>query len=162
MFNLKNFYIEHKTISISDCVYPGAPVSIDQDEFELLMKSIEEIGVLHPISVCHARPYLNGKWEILSGFRRMLASSELGIKTIDALVVTKYLSFEEKKMIELFKSSTKVNMSVEDIQIAIKDICLEFKTGDLSKDIKLCAEKTGLPQNIVKKVMNETERYKNE
>ena len=63
---------------------------VDNEEMASLVDSIYNQGILTPITV---RPLSNGKYEIVSGHRRLFACQKLGIKAIPAIV--KELSRED-------------------------------------------------------------------
>lgn len=72
-------------IKTKDCVpFDANPFAVrDNGEMELLKESIRQNGVLHPITV---RPTGDGRYEIISGHRRVHAARALGLETIPALV----------------------------------------------------------------------------
>ena len=94
----------------------------------------------------------------MSGFRRVVASNNLGIEDIPALVVTKYLNKNEKKMVCLLESVQNVAMTTIEIKNSVENIYREIKTGNIGTDTKLCVKRTGLPQKIVKKAISEIEK----
>lgn len=116
MINRNDFRFEFKTISIEDCVFSGVKRPVDQKEMESLMKSIDTNGMLQPIMVCHARPELNAKWEIIDGLLRVYASEQLGIKTIQASVILKYLTNAEKDAFGLAQSTKNVALTKAEIE----------------------------------------------
>jgi ParB family chromosome partitioning protein len=52
---------------------------------EELKRSIQEKGIIQPVTV---RRLMNGRFELVSGERRMRASQELGLQTIPAYIIT--------------------------------------------------------------------------
>lgn len=72
-------------IRIADCVpFEGNPFQIHEDNsMEMLTDSIRQSGVLVPVAV---RPAGDGRYEIISGHRRIYACGKLGIETVPALV----------------------------------------------------------------------------
>lgn len=73
-----------KKIYVSDCVpFEDNPFKIQNNsEMEMLIDSVKENGILIPIVV---RPK-DGKYEILSGHRRIYACKVAGIETVPAIV----------------------------------------------------------------------------
>lgn len=73
-----------KEICVSDCVpFEDNPFKIQNNsEMEMLIDSVKENGILIPIAV---RPK-DGKYEILSGHRRIYACKVAGIETVPAIV----------------------------------------------------------------------------
>lgn len=73
-----------KEIYVSDCVpFEDNPFKIQNNsEMEMLIDSVKENGILIPIVV---RPK-DGKYEILSGHRRIYACKVAGIETVPAIV----------------------------------------------------------------------------
>ena len=117
MVNTKDFHFEYKTIAIDDCVFTGRKkYAVNPNDLELLMKSIDENGMLQPIIVCHSRQDLHGKWEIIDGKRRVLALRELGIKTIEACVVLKYLTKSEKSIFDLAHSTKNIDLTEVEVE----------------------------------------------
>ena len=155
---LDEFHTELKTIPIKDCIHWGPKNGLLIAEIDVLMESIKKHGVLQPILVSPSGSDKKGKWDVLSGFRRVVASNNLGIEDIPALVVTKYLNKNEKKMVCLLESVQNVAMTTIEIKNVVENIYREIKTGNIGKDTKLCVERTGLPQKIVKKAISEIEK----
>lgn len=73
-----------KEICVSDCVpFEDNPFKIQNNsEMEMLIDSVKENGILMPIAV---RPK-DGKYEILSGHRRIYACKVAGIETVPAII----------------------------------------------------------------------------
>lgn len=73
-----------KEICVSDCVpFEDNPFKIQNNsEMEMLIDSVKENGILIPIAV---RPK-DGKYEILSGHRRIYACKVAGIETVPAII----------------------------------------------------------------------------
>lgn len=73
-----------KEIYVSDCApFEDNPFKIQNNsEMEMLIDSVKENGILIPIAV---RPK-DGKYEILSGHRRIYACKVAGIETVPAIV----------------------------------------------------------------------------
>tara|TARA_Y100000389_G_C17405784_1_gene487948 strand:- start:371 stop:865 length:495 start_codon:yes stop_codon:yes gene_type:complete len=155
---LDEFHTELKTIPIRDCINWGPKNGKLNAEMDVLMESIKKHGVLQPIIVSPSGSDKKGMWDVLSGFRRVIASNNLGIEDIPALVVNKYLNNDEKNMFWMMESERNVAMNTIEIKNVVEDIYREIKTGNIGTDTKLCVERTGLPQKIVKKAINEIEK----
>jgi len=63
----------------------AARSEVDEEYLKLLMKSLEEDGQLHPITV---RLLPDGKYEIIDGLHRVEAAKRLGWKDIEANIIT--------------------------------------------------------------------------
>ena len=75
--------IQQKDISLIDS-FEGHPFKVQKDDDMVqLMESIREYGVITPIIL---RPKEAGRFELISGHRRVFACKELGIETIPAEV----------------------------------------------------------------------------
>lgn len=72
-------------IKVSECIaFQDNPFKVRDDEgMEMLVQSIQANGVLVPVVV---RPTKEGKYEIISGHRRIHACRRAGIETVPALV----------------------------------------------------------------------------
>jgi len=70
----------------------------DQASLEDLITSISKVGLLHPIIV----NFIDGKYEIVSGTRRVMACDALKIPTIPAYVIT--ASIEDAQIIRLHEN----------------------------------------------------------
>ena len=72
-------------IKAADCIpFKDNPFQIHEDAaMEMLTDSIRQNGVLMPIAV---RPGKDGRYEIISGHRRIHACKKLGIETVPALI----------------------------------------------------------------------------
>src|SRR5271169_719741 len=56
----------------------------DQQALDELKKSIQQKGIIQPVTV---RPVANGLYELISGERRIRASMEVGLKTVPAYII---------------------------------------------------------------------------
>ena len=72
-------------ISVASCVpFSGNPFKVRDDfDMELLVQSVLDYGVMFPIMV---RPLDGGKYEIVSGHRRVHACEKAGIEKIPAFI----------------------------------------------------------------------------
>lgn len=77
--------LEHiRELSISDIDnFPNHPFKVNISEDDEIVQSIKEVGVTTPILV---RPKENGKYELISGHRRKMASELLGNSTIPCII----------------------------------------------------------------------------
>lgn len=73
--------MELKTIELDACVI--GPVQ-DMSDYQDLVDSVREIGVLNPIIV---RRVKEDKFEVIDGNKRVLAARVRGLRTIDAKIV---------------------------------------------------------------------------
>lgn len=76
--------MEIKQISLDRILEPSIVTRsyMNEDQFQALIESIREVGVLEPI---HVRP-IDDKFEIVTGHRRFLASRALGLLNIPCIV----------------------------------------------------------------------------
>ncbi|MCI8498553.1 MAG: ParB/RepB/Spo0J family partition protein [Bacilli bacterium] len=73
-----------KKISIKDIDnFPNHPFKVKVSEEDEIVQSIKDVGVTTPILV---RPKENGRYELISGHRRKMASELLGIDTIPCII----------------------------------------------------------------------------
>lgn len=70
----------------------------DPGSLEDLISSIRQVGILHPIIV----NFINDKYEIVSGTRRIIACEALKIPTIPAFIIT--ASIEDAQIIRLHEN----------------------------------------------------------
>jgi len=112
-------------------------------ELNELADSIRTIGQIHPIVVCEST-LLPGKLEILTGQRRFLACQELGQKDIWATILDRPVPEEEAKVISFAENLIKADLPKQDVI----DMCTHF--WKIYGDVKIIAEKTGLPPNKVR------------
>ena len=72
-------------IGVASCVpFSGNPFKVRDDfDMELLVQSVLDYGVMFPIMV---RPLEGGKYEIVSGHRRVHACEKAGIDKIPAFI----------------------------------------------------------------------------
>ena len=72
-------------IGVDSCVpFDGTPFKVRDDfDMEMLVQSVLDYGVMFPIMV---RPLENGKYEIVSGHRRVHACEKAGIDKIPAFI----------------------------------------------------------------------------
>ena len=129
---------KHDDIPLDDLVIGKgqvrtSDVAVGIDE---LAKSIDEVGLLHPIVVCPAEK--KGKYEILIGQRRFLAYRLLKKKTIRAAIFNKRLDEITAKIFSLTENLLRKQLNTKDLI----DACtaLHRKYGSA----KAIADETGL------------------
>ena len=103
-----------------------------------LAESIRAVGQLHPVVVCESADQ-PGKFEILTGQRRFLACKELGQDDIWATILDRPITEAEAWVISFTESLTRQPVAKADLI----DACTYLYS--LYGDIKVVAEKTGLP-----------------
>lgn len=118
-------------------------LKIDQTALNELADSIKVQGLLEPIIVCPAEIDPD-KFEVLAGQRRFLACTQLGHKTIKAIIRGRPEDVMERKAISITENLMRTDPQRADTI----DACTELyqKYGSV-KDV---AEKTGLPMRLVR------------
>lgn len=129
------------------------------DDMKKLCESIENLGVLVPITV---RKF-NNKYEIVSGHRRVFASKELGLKKIPALV--KQLD-DNQAIIEMVDS----NMNREELLFSERAFAYDMQLKAMKvlrergeqkyknkRSIEMLAEETGENRNTIRRLIRLTE-----
>ena len=110
-------------------------------EVEDLARSIAVQGLLQPIVVCQAREY--GKWEILTGQRRVLAHKMLKIDSISAAIIDERVEEPEAKAISITENLIRRKLSGKEL---IDGVTYLYKIYGSSKAV---AETTGIPYSKV-------------
>ena len=111
--------------------FEGHPFQVkDDDEMEQLVWSILTQGMLTPIV---ARPLENGKYEVISGHRRLHACQKAGIKTVPALI---YALDRDAAAIALVDS----NLHREKILPSEKAFAYKLKMDALRHQGKTCGQ----------------------
>ncbi len=93
----------------------------DDAELHSLAQSIEENGLLQPISVRRAGP---GEYELVAGERRLRAHQQLGKTTIEALVIT--ATDDELVVLALAENISRADLSDFEIGRALRRIEHQF------------------------------------
>ena len=108
-----------------------------------LADSIKRVGLLEPIVVCEGS--ISGKFQILTGQRRLLAHKELGLDTIWAAVLDERVDETLAKVISVTENLVRRDLNRRDLI----DSCtyLYRKYGNA----RAVADETGLPYNDVRK-----------
>lgn len=113
----------------------------DQVEIEQLSKTIVEHGITNPLQVISSETQL-GKFEVISGERRLRASIQAGLKKVPCIIIKETDNLEERALIE--------NIQREDLHPielgnSLASIMKNHKWGSIS----LFAEKIGKPQSTI-------------
>ena len=134
-----------KKVSLKDLVIGKGHIRKVHVEKEIteLADSIKTIGQLHPIVICPSADQ-PGKFEIIIGQRRFLAIYSLGRDDIFAVILNRSLTEEEAKILAISESQTRQLVSKADII----DACTALYR--VYGDIKVVAEKTGLPPSKIR------------
>ena len=136
---------EMRKIPLKDLVIGKGQVRkrhVSKDISELA-ESIKAVGQLNPIVVCpHAEQ--PGKFEIIIGQRRFLAIKSLGQDNIWAAIMDRPMTEAEVLVLSLTASSMRQKVTKADII----DVCTLLYR--LYGDIKIIAQKTGLPPNKIR------------
>lgn len=153
---------------LSDLKLNSEYLRLDTD-VSTLMKSIESVGLIHPVTI-------NQDNELLAGARRFQAVKELGWKEIPVQVVerdelvqelisidenlvrTSLSSLELEKYLNrgreiyeaLHPTANKVDLSAEDLSTEDKQKQKEQEEQDEDSFAAITAEKTGLSKSVIK------------
>lgn len=137
--------LETKRVLLKDLVIGKGQVRkhhVSKDINELA-DSIRVIGQLHPIVVCDSADQ-PGKLEILTGQRRFLACKELGQDDILAAILDRPIPEIEAMVISFSENLVKRDPDTADYV----DLCNHLY--QIYGDVKIIAEKTGLPPSKVR------------
>lgn len=119
-------------------------MSINQEDLQDLASSIRVQGLLEPIVVFETADH-PGHYEVIAGQRRFLAVKNiLGLPTIRALVTDAPVDDADAKALSLTENLLRTDPNRSDTIDACTD--LYYKYGD----VKVVAEKTGLPLKRVR------------
>ena len=137
--------VETKRVPLIDLVIGKGQVrkSHVSKEINELADNIRVVGQLHPIVIC-ASSEQPGKYEILTGQRRFLACKELGQNDIMATMLDRPIPEIEAKVISFSENFIKLDPNKADYI----DLCTHLY--NFYGDVKIIAEKTGLPANKVR------------
>ncbi len=108
-----------------------------------LANSIQEKGLLNPIMV---RKGKNGKYDLIAGQRRFLASKKIGLKTIPSIIKDE-LSDIDATIISLIENVQRADMNPLDKAKAYKIIYEKYQ------DYKKVAKETGVSVSTIKKYL---------
>ena len=108
-----------------------------EDEIRALADSIEEIGLLQPISV---RTVAGGKYELVAGERRLRAHQLLGRKTIEALIVE--VEDADAALLTLAENLKREDLTDYEIYLGLNQLPDELKKNKqrLAKSLSLNRE----------------------
>ena len=137
--------LEIKKIPLKDLVMGKGQVRkhhVSNDISELA-DSIRVVGQLQPIVVCQS-PDQSNKFEILTGQRRFLACKELGRDDILAIILDRSIPEVEAQIISFTENL--VRRDPDDADYI--DLCEHLYK--IYGDVKIIAEKTGLPPTKVR------------
>lgn len=137
--------LEIKKVPLKDLVLGKGQVrkhhvSTDINE---LADSIKVIGQLHPIVVCESADQPS-RFEILTGQRRYLACKEIGQEDIWAMILDRPVPDIEAKVISFSENLVKRDPDSADYI----DLCNYLY--NIYGDVKIIAEKTGLPSSKIR------------
>ncbi|WP_028841026.1 ParB/RepB/Spo0J family partition protein [Thermodesulfobacterium hveragerdense] len=131
----------------------------EDEEFEELVKSIKETGILQPILV---REKGEGLFECIAGERRLRACKKAGISEVPAII--KNLSDEEVLVVALIENLQRKNLNPLEEAIAYKNLAEKFgytqeeiaaKVGKDRATVANLLRLLNLPQEIQQDLMEE-------
>jgi len=128
-----------REIRLRDLVISKGQARLSQvgEDIDQLAASIRKVGLLEPIVVCPAdKP---GKYEILTGQRRVLAHQQLQMETILACVLDKRVDDITAKVISVTENLVRKDLNRRDLITACTAL---YKQYGSMKDV---ADETGLP-----------------
>jgi ParB-like chromosome segregation protein Spo0J len=101
-------------------LYPENPRKMSAREFDALVKSLENFGVVEPLVI-------NSQYEVIGGNQRLLALRKLGIETVPVVLVELPLSKEKALNLALNRIQgewdfTKLSSFIKDIEEADLDL----------------------------------------
>ncbi len=111
----------------------------DPVELDELKRSIQEKGIIQPITVCR----IDGGYQLISGERRLRASREAGLTQIPAYII-KIHSQNELLELALIENLQRSNLNPIEIAISYKRL-----TEELSLTIDQVAQKTGKDRSTI-------------
>lgn len=111
----------------------------DQVELDELKRSIQEKGIIQPITVCR----VNGAYQLISGERRLRASREAGLTQIPAYII-KIQSQSELLELALIENLQRSNLNPIEIAISYRRL-----TEELNYTIEQVAQKTGKDRSTI-------------
>ncbi len=111
----------------------------DPVELDELKRSIQEKGIIQPITVCRH----NGSYQLISGERRLRASKEAGLLQIPAYII-RIDSQDELLELALIENLQRSNLNPIEIAISYKRL-----TDELHYTIEQVAQKTGKDRSTI-------------
>lgn len=112
---------------------PNQPrIKFDYDELEGLASSIRSSGLLQPINV---RPLENGKYELISGERRLRAARMVGLSNLPCIVMN--VSDEQSALFALIENVQRQNLDFFEEAVALEKLMSEhgLSQEELSKKL---------------------------
>lgn len=130
---------EVKDIPLDDLVVSKGQVRVREvgKEIDELAESIRKIGLLEPIVVCPAEK--EGKYEVLTGQRRLLAHKLLKLQTIRATVRPERVDDAQAKALSLTENLVRRDLHSRDLIDACTALFKKYGT------LAAVSEETGLP-----------------
>lgn len=114
---------------------------LDDERMDDLVDSIRTNGILNPIIV---RPMGSGRYEMISGHRRLRASKHIGLETIPA--ISKQLSDEEAIIMMVDSNIQREELLPSEKARALKMRYDAIKKQGYRSDLTLCTECTKLDE----------------
>lgn len=111
----------------------------DQVELDELRRSIQEKGIIQPITVCR----VEGGYQLISGERRLRASREAGLTQIPAYII-KIQSREELLELALIENLQRSNLNPIEVAISYRRL-----TEELNYTIEQVSQKTGKDRSTI-------------
>lgn len=111
----------------------------DPVESDELKRSIQEKGIIQPITVCR----VDGGYQLISGERRLRASREAGLAQIPAYII-KIHSRDELLELALIENLQRSNLNPIEIAISYRRL-----TDELNHSIEQVARKTGKDRSTI-------------
>ena len=111
----------------------------DPVELDELKRSIQEKGIIQPITVCR----VDGAYQLISGERRLRASREAGLTQIPAYII-KIQSRDELLELALIENLQRSNLNPIEIAISYKRL-----TEELKYTIDHVSQKTGKDRSTI-------------
>lgn len=111
----------------------------DPVELDELKRSIQEKGILQPITVCRA----DGGYQLISGERRLRAARDAGLTQVPAFIIRVH-SREELLELALIENLQRSNLNPIEIAISYKRL-----TEELHYTIEQVAQKTGKDRSTI-------------
>jgi ParB family transcriptional regulator, chromosome partitioning protein len=111
----------------------------DPVELDELKQSIQEKGIIQPITVCR----YDGGYQLISGERRLRASKDAGLTQIPAYII-KIQSQDELLELALIENLQRSNLNPIEIAISYKRL-----TDELNLTIEQVAQKTGKDRSTI-------------
>ncbi len=115
----------------------------EETSLDDLANSIQEKGLLNPITV---RKNKDGKYDLIAGQRRFLASKKIGLNTIPAIIRTD-LNDTDATIISLIENVQRADMNPIDKAKAYKTIYEKYN------DYTKVAQETGVSVSTIKKYL---------